>query len=414
MRRRRDRTLIAAVVLLLVLTLPQAGCWGKLELEDRSLVTLLGIDVGENKDILLTTVIAVPRASGAKMTSEGGDVGQTAVILSAEGGTLFEALDNIEILSSREISPSNATAALIGSDFAKRDMAPILDAFTRSLQFRDNILIAVCDGRATDFISNMAFVEETEPSAAVSKLITTVHRTLGACPLVTMHDFVSAYAVLGEDPWAPYLVLSGSSPPDEAIAEEQGGSTDRPKKKVRVEGAAVFAQTNGVRNMVGTLDRYQTFGVLVLRNGLKQGHLEINMPGEVQKATLFFHHSSVRVKAEVSQAGSHFAFTVRITGNLEAARGGLHATEPTDEFRQALRETGAQELQALFANALQLLRDLNSDVIGLGKHLQGRFSSYSQWESFDFPSRFPHITASFDVKMFLFTSGFTFGRPAGE
>ncbi len=413
------------VALVVATTALAPGCWGKLELEDRSLVTLLGIDNGDKSEILLTTVIAVPRTAAKGMQGSGGGGGKgSATMLSAEGRDLFDALDNIESMSSRRVTPIHAAVVIIGEGLAKKDIAPVIDVFTRSLEFRDNTLVAVSQGRAMDFIKEFTSLEEAEPSTAISKLINTANLTLGACPVVTMHEFISAYTVLGADPWAPYLALAAPDPSEEKSPEsadksrEGGDNTDLDKgqeiaaeKTVAVKGAAVFGKEGEVQKMVGFLDRYQTFGALILRNNFRQGRFDIAMPGGDQEATLFLHHSSARAKVIVSQDAVDFAFTVRLTGSLEEARIGLHGTEPSAAFRKALCITGAEELNALLTDTLEALKSIGSDAIGLGKSVQGKFRSYPDWEVFNFPSRLPEVTARFDVKVFIFTSGFTFRRP---
>lgn len=406
--------ILSVLVMTLMVLMP--GCWGKLELEDRSLVTLIGIDSGEKNEILLTTVIAIPRTAAAGILGGRGGAEGSAVILSAEGRNLFDALDNIEAMSSRRVTPIHAAVVIIGDDLAKKDVAPVIDAFTRSLEFRDNTLVAISQGKAMDFIKGFTPLEETEPSTVVSKLISTANLTLGACPVVTMHEFISAYTVLGADPWAPYLALAAPAPPEEESGTEGAEKPDQSGnsaglKTVNVKGAAVFGTEGEVQKMVGALDRYQTFGALILRNDFRQGRLDIAMPGGNQEATLFLHHSSVRTKVNLSQDTANFAFTVRVTGSLEEARIGLNGVEPSAAFRKALSITGQEELGALLRGTLDILKSVNSDVIGLGKSVQGKFRGYSEWEVYDFPSRFPGVTAQFDVKMFIFTSGFTFRRP---
>lgn len=71
--------LLLPLLTLLLLVCPIAGCWSNYELEDRALVSGVGIDLGQNGHLLVTTQIIIPMFTHTRGGATGGAVKEPAV-----------------------------------------------------------------------------------------------------------------------------------------------------------------------------------------------------------------------------------------------------------------------------------------------------------------------------------------------
>lgn len=410
---------LAAAVLLVALLLP--GCWGKTELEERSFVTLLGIDRSASGNILVTTVIAVPRSVGGAGRMGGGS-STPSVMLTGEGRDIREAMRKIEVLNSRQLSTVHLAFVVVSEEFARSDIGPIIDIFSRSLEFRHNALIVVSRERAIDLLKGFQTLEEVEPSLYLTKLVETSSSETGACPVVTMHEFMIGYNTISTEPWAPYVGLASAAPAEKPAAEGsqktgssggggQGQATGEPANLIGLFGTALFSKVGAVQKMVGYLDTEQSMAALVMDGTLATGFFDIPYPGDQSETTLAISHVDSSRRVTLDNGSVQASFRVVATAALEESQVGAELPEKASSFRETAVHTAEDALLTLLQSTFTKLTSNDSDVIGLGRDAQGAFPDYPAWEAFDWKTKFKDAVATFDIKVHILSSGFTIEKP---
>jgi len=340
------------------------------------------------------------------------------MIVSEEGKDITEAFDKLDLTIARRVTTVQTQVLLLGEEFARDDVSPIADVFTRNLDFRHNTLIAVCQGKARDFLLGVRSPEETELSAYLVRLMTSSYRDEGACPFVTVHEFIIAYSTVESEPWAPYLALASPEPAETGQKETASGDGDRkrgsqegkPPTSARLMGAAVFKNEGGIQKMVGTLDPLETKAANMLKNTFLAGSLQVAMPSESDKvATITMHHFSQSTSFRMGQEKPEALFRIRVTASWDETL--AKYVEITPETHEALVQTLQDELRILLSKTMEKLKSLGSDVIDLGMTAHKSFKTWDEWQEYNWPEKFKQVQASFDVKAHIFNSGFTLDPP---
>lgn len=413
--------LFLVLVSLIILPLHTSGCYGRRELEDMSIATIVGVDKGEFKPLLVTTVIALPSKAlrgGMGGGGGGGEDTQATLILSAEGNTFLDALTQVTTMTSRLATTAHTQLVIIGEDIARKDAGVILDVFSRNLEFRHNTLVTVSRGRAVEFIREFKSPEEAEPSEYLVKLLLSCNLELGICPLISVHDFLIAYDTSELEPWAPYFALASTSPADEKDVSEGRSSNQKSKDGtssekqdttiVTILGAAVFKKTGSEIKMVGVLDTRETMGVNILRGDFKRGYMEIAMPNQPDKhTTLAFHHLSTSVRTSKQ---ADVVFAIRFTASVEETT--ARELDVSPEYHEKVVRTAEREMESLLTRSWSRLQAFDSDVTDLGMTVRKHFKTLQEWDEFDWPSKFKGVRAGYDVRISVLTSGFTFSPPS--
>jgi Ger(x)C family germination protein len=318
------------------------------------------------------------------------------------------------------------TFVILGEELAKTDVSPIMDVFSRHLHYKPNTLIAICKGGAYAFLTGSETLEEVEPSQSILKLITSAHDTVSACPMVTVHDFMVGYNTISIDPWAPYIGLVSTASAEQAAEEKskpaagstspgdakQGQNDPNAKKIVKVLGTAVFSKVGAETKMVGSLDTWESLAALILRGDLRTGFINIAYPGDQAETTLLIQRAATSEDLSLNDGSVEVKFKIVATMSIsESAVGKEILPEKEQQFRQAIVRTAEEQLLSLVQRTFLKLTALDSDVLGIGRSAQTKFRTYGEWEAFDWSAKYPRSTASFDIKVHIFTAGFTLEKP---
>lgn len=408
------RKVVAPLVALAIMCLALSGCWGRREIENQGIVTAIGVDSGTGNKLLLTAAMAVPRLTrggGGKSgsSSEAGPSGRSALILSAEGSNFMEAFARIDRLSARRLTTAHAAILILGEEFASRDISPLVDIFSRHLEFRPNVLVCVCQGKASEFLRSVQTMEESELSMYLSQLVFLTHDEQGMCPTTTMHELIMDYETLESDPMVAYIGLASSS----AYPAQQGSGSDKSQKETEkkdfvaatVIGSAVFRKVGDSFRMVGILDPEESMGALILKGLFLRGPLSIWQPEG--SSTLMLHHYSSQVSVDISGSSVRARYTLRFTASLQETE---RSEKFTSELQQDLVRNAEDRLRLIFKKTFDRLQSLGCDVVGLGLSAHMKFRTWQEWLDFNWPEKFSSVVPEFDVKLHLLNYGFAFNR----
>jgi spore germination protein KC len=390
-------------------------------------VTILGVDKGREKQLLATASIALPRKMQGGSPLEGGGT-STSFIIAVECESLLDGLGQMTTMTSRRVTTAHTQVVILGEELAREDAGIILDVFSRNLEFRQNTLVAVCKGSASHFIRNFSVPEESEPSDYLVKLIDSCKQELGICPFTSIYDFLVAYGTEQTEPWTPYLTLAS---PVEPVAEQpegadspdgSGGSgekqppadtADTPGSIIELAGSAVFKKDGPRMKMIDTLDTRETMAVNIMSGDFARGFIDIIMPRNPERrATLVFQHCSVIRKTKIEDNQVSVTFRVRATASMEETTS--REIELTPGYHGEIVKQAEQTLESLLNDVFIKLTAMESDILGLGRTVRGHFKTWPELKQFDWPSKFKHTVANYDVKIFVFTSGYADSPPTPE
>lgn len=242
-------------VLLLLLCIPLlAGCWDRMEVNDLAIVDLVGVDAAEEGLRLTVTVVVPTRAQISPSAGGGGAGGEgpPAVIYSAEGESVMNAMMKIQERLSRRLFWAHVRALIIGEEFARSGVRPALDFWSRHREPRLIMQVAVTPGQASDFLAASPRLERLL-SEAVRETI-----NMRMQVKVTMKDFLGSLRSETEEPIAPRVQL---------VSAEGGQDAE-------VSGTALFQDDR----LVGWLGDSETRGLLWLRGEITTGVATVDVP----------------------------------------------------------------------------------------------------------------------------------------
>ncbi len=311
--------LCCVVFALVLLFLPQRSfSYGEI----RILATVLGID-GEDGNVQVSAQLAVPVDQNSG--------GQASTVAKADGGSIGEALENLEIGLGRRVDYGHLSSVVVGKDTKLKDIVKFLGYLMSSGKAGPGTYLVYCSVEpAADFIEKAQSIGESS-DAEISSFIA-YNRSGNHVAATGILEFLQGMHSLSHAAMLPCVELEDDAKDAAETAasqdgqakngagdEESGGS-----KNKKLVAANVMAVMGGEKEEILLLDTPCTrgivwqdpnsaFGLVELHNVQIDGRDISSVP-----ARLTAKH--VKRKASVERGENVFTYTIKIKLRLEDAQ----------------------------------------------------------------------------------------------
>lgn len=293
-----------------------AGCWSRVEIEQMSFISVVGVDRISPRDLLVSFQIVNPRALARGPGGGGGGGNEPPVfVLSVKARTLPDALAKLASESPRVVRFKQLNAIVLGEDLAKNGVAQVMDFFARHWEMRRSIWVLVAKGSAEDVILKGAPLPEKVPGMAIELEMDRRDQLAPVRYPVKLGDFLTAMTRKGADAIASSIEVG---PMQELklgnTTGEKGGSTKEQAtagmKEIVFRGAGVF---KGDR-LVAFLGPQETRGVRWVQGKINGGIYTVPTPSRGTWASLVTERAAVRIKPEITKENIHFKLEIKDEG----------------------------------------------------------------------------------------------------
>ncbi|MDI7741014.1 Ger(x)C family spore germination protein [Lysinibacillus fusiformis] len=358
-------------LLLLMSVLLLSGCWDRMEVEERSTVLGLAVDIaeGEKEDpinhpdeidiptsgigmIEVTAQLAVPGQIPLGPSQGGSQSGpQDSVwVVKAVGHTLAEAVNNLQQQLSSTIFLGHLKIFIISDEVATRGIDEIIDFMKRNPEVRRDAWLLV-NGERADETLKVAPKLERIPALYLSNMLDNSIK-MGKLPKIRVGMFYIALENEGQDGYLPYLTVKS-------------------KENIQISGVGYFRQNK----LVGHTQPYQ----IAFLNGLI-GHNPGGSTAVVKlsdEQTVQFQSTKRKSDYKVSLVAGkpHFEISVDVKGNITGKndnRIDLNNTATISNIEEIAEKAFQKEMEKL----IEETQKKESDILGLGEYVRSRMRSY--------------------------------------
>lgn len=351
--------------------LPLAGCWDRIELEQRGFVTGIAIDAGVQREedkkpgtkqpLRVTFQEVIP--AGLKQTGQSGGslAGDAYFNITLEGNSILSVIAKMSVMTSRTPFFEHLKIVVISEAVARTEygFANMLDYFLRNNDARRSVAIMISKGEAKQALDTLPQGEKTPVTfiQSISKNQDSF-RMVPETRIGDIHEFL----------------LKKQSFIVQMVTEKD--------RFISLVGAAVM---NGTKNnLSGFLDEQETEGYNFLRRGISEGVIEVS----VNDSLLVYKVEEIRrrIKTDLSDPG-HIRFTIEldVEGSLLESYERLNYL--SDDVLASLHENIEKAILHLTDQTIKKSQKvLKKDILGLGNHLEEHHpklwkSLYENWDS---------------------------------
>lgn len=363
-------------ILSLALMLVHTGCMPT-ELNERSLVSMVGIDQSDDGKIKLTLGLIGTQKSMAN---------DRLTIYTTEGETLFDAGRRfIQIIGIHPLWPY-IKVIVIGPSISKKDVVPVLDYFNRNNEIQPNPFIVFSEVSAEEIVNLKSHLPAL-PTLIVEQQIMNQSR-LAFAPQVQLFQF-------NEMMYSPGGLGFAS-----IIRKNRRSDIMVP----RIEGMAILKQGR----WIGELNIKETRGVLWVKHQVENGILVVSIPGEEGEEETKFSLEILqcnKVKIKPAIKDGEVSATVEVESRL-AVTEVLGYFNMNKENLDKLRELAEKEIEQEIKGALKVLQSkYKADVVGFGQAVQRKYPDYWKQNKDDWENIFAEMPVTTNITVCIHKVG---------
>ncbi|WP_409343075.1 Ger(x)C family spore germination protein [Paenibacillus sp. MBLB4367] len=342
-----------AVCFLLFALVPLlSGCWSRVEINDRSIVTGVFIDKGSEPGMLeLTLAFPLPNRISSSMQSGSQSSGNPYATVTKQGENFAIALRKIQSDLTRRIAWGHTRIIVIGRELAEEGIRPLLEFVARQPSFQLKTFVMVAPGKARE-ITQLTPVFERSPYEVL--------REFGAQPALidtNVRDFLTA---LDDEPDMYTNLLTFG---ENKMVSEKGKTSGW----AGTYGSAVFREGR----MVGTLDVDETRALFWMDGGMRSAAITVRMPDNGKLISVLFVPEKPDILVKLENGGIVYEIIVRAVGDVISSESNLDLVDPAS--LELIQKRFNAQLEAYIRKGLSRTQQLRSDVLQLGKYVDWRY-----------------------------------------
>lgn len=368
----KKRTRVGSIGLLLVLIIAVAllpSCREKSQINNRVVVTAIGIDDKDGNCGVSIQAIEVLKTSGSLTEQEG----NVTSVYQTEGESIAGALKAFVADSGRNAYVQHNRLIALGMEpIEKNSLETLLDYFIRNHEGRPLVNLVICRGE-TGKLLQVPSESTAIPAEYIARLLEEGYEW-GYAVRTRLLDVERAFSGM-YDAAIPIVVVEG---------EEE-------EMSVRFDGTALFQSGE----FAGELDESETRGLLYARGDFRQGVYVLPATGRPvgEKITLSVRSASTKVDVQPQGGVAHYTF--RIMCEAEILEEYMPDNLAADEI-QAVGDQLAAVIREQTERALAVSTDYGCDAAGLGRLTQKRCPELIRGQEENWTERLRNCV--FDVK----------------
>ncbi len=380
-------------LMVLVLTILGAGCWSRVEIEQRAFVLAMGIDWLPDKQMWQTTLqVGKPGILGSKPGGAGGGgggagaggggggPGNAVYIDTNMGRTLADANCQIMTHMSRRLFCGHLRAIVVGEEAAKKGLGQILDLYARRYDIHETLDIFVARGTAKEILQHNIPLE-TASFQAMAGLVN-VAPAHSRSIKITMHEVLSDLLSLGtKQPFIPRLELKAAEESSGATSQggggagaggsggASGGGAGGPGKELKLSGLAIFKKDK----FVGWLESRESRGILFANGKARNTLINVKDPKD-ENYFVVIESERVRSRIVPKLEGNRpvVNLEIKIDGSIISQTSPENLTDP-ESIRSLERRMATVIKNDVLAALKKIQVDYNSDILGFGMRFHQKY-----------------------------------------
>lgn len=319
---------MAALLTALVFSFLMGGCMNAVELKDRTIIRMIGVDTDE-EGFVVTMLQFSPQAKPGEQSSS-----SAAVVIQTSGRSISEAVSKVSHYNGNEVFLGNSSFLVIGQEAAQQGLEKTLNYFNANHEVSPELYVAMAQGKAESIIR--AKSQEGSNPTQLKSLVEQGRRN-GLLGRPTLRDVMNRLQSNCSEPYLPVLTTV---------------ELDDNEDVLKIVGMAVFRDGR----LQDTLSIEQTRGVLWATDELNRALITVDFGKEnSSRASVELEKSKSRVKVEIVRGNPVFHLSIRaLVGIHEVSfdRGGgaqvNELTEIQDKVAEQIKATVRQTIDRVF------------------------------------------------------------------
>ncbi|WP_055665970.1 Ger(x)C family spore germination protein [Desnuesiella massiliensis] len=374
---------IILLIILILVSINITGCWDYVELNQREVITAIGIDKGEEPGTIVVTMQSIiPYRISTPLKPS---TSETAThVVSVTGKSFSDALVRYKQITSKNPYFQQSRVFIIGEEAARDGVISFMNPILRSIEYRTRGWLLVAKGKASDILQRQVDVSKISADYILDLMNSSNY--MATVPVETAHEFIKDVSV---------KTLSPVTAKIEAIKSEDNHFD------IGYSGSAVFKKDK----LIGWLDMHETKGLLWITGKFKRG---IMATGYTKTANGILTQKVIKGKAKIIPKITNGKIKIIIDIYEEGLIGEndsnieMNSTEAINSFENQFEMEIKKQVEACLKRVQQ---EYKTDVFGFGEEIHKKLPR--QWKEIkdSWEEIYPGVNIEVNAKVKLRATG---------
>ena len=337
------KKIIISIIIIFIIT----GCYNYNELNNYSIATGMAIDLTDDNNYLVSFLIS----NGKKTESSNNNSEYQSVLYSGEGKTIYEAIKNIDLISSKQLYIGHLNTIIISEDVAKLGLYDSLEFLIEDSQSKKNFYVVLAkDNKAKDILSITTPMTDFT-SQGIAENIKSSYKLQGSIIVKTFNDVIYELINDGIDTAITSYVIVGDVKEGSTLKNLE---SIEPNTYIKLDKLGIFKGDK----LVTWADQDIGKGINIINNDVDE--LYINIPCKngnivINTSNLKTNITVSKNKVDINTKG--IASIREVTCNIDL--------EKIDNIK-LVQDKINKQIEDLINNSFKFAQNYETDIFGFG------------------------------------------------
>lgn len=340
-----------------------SGCWDRAELQDLDIVSMIGIDEGDDEeDIENRYRVSVQIINEGQIGNQGKGMSNPAspvTTLSATGSTIAEALRKISPQSPQELFFPHVQLMVIGEGLARKTgIQDIFDLIERDGQFRELFPVLIVKNYSAKTLLQISTPLEPLPAAKIVGGLESTKKIWGEFSSIRADQVIKQLnegaAILTG------IQINGNPKAGNKLTNVQ---LITPKTNIEISGLAIFKDGKLEKWLDGNAARGATW----INNELKSTIINLNCPEKKKGIAVELVRAKSKIKVKIINNKPIIHLSVRGEGGISE----VHCPIDLSNYKtiEVLEQQMEKEIKEEVKMALEAAKEAKTDIFRFGEYV---------------------------------------------
>lgn len=378
-------------IYIISISLLLSGCWSHRELTDIGFVVGIGIDKGRHQRFKLSYQIINPKnVTGSQQQS--GLTGPATTIYQSEGDNILEANRAATKQVSRQLYFAHTSLVVVSEEITKDGIRDILDALTRSQEFRPNAEIVIAKDSSAEELLNVLTPIDQINANKINKTLKFTQQMWGENIESKVFDVASSVISKGKQPLISGFKIEGEK---DKSGSEENITSQKALSRIHADSIAVFKDDKQVAWADGSIARGINWGL----GKIKSTIINVNWNNKPDAIGITVLRSQSKIISDVKNNKPQITVHIKLEGNIGESTTKINLTDQEEIIK--VQNELSKKVKREVENAIKYGQKYKADIFEFGENLSKSNPRYwkkvdNKWTDEVFP------TLDVDVKVDAF------------
>ena len=364
------------------------GCWNYRELNEYSIVTGMAIDYTDDQYEISFLISNIQKDNKSNQSSK-------VVVLSGQGDSVYEAIKNIGLASSKELYIGHLSVIILSEDIARNGIWEALDFLLREPESRKNFyLVLAKDFSAKDILAIISPLDEF-PSQNISKSIVLTSQLQAMVNKTSFNTAMSKLLTHGTELNMNSVTIVGD--------EEDGTKQENTEKSIldaylKLDVIGLFKDDK----LVSWADNEESIGINLIHGKIDEAYFQI----PCDDGYIIVNTEKMTREITPSLVNNIPAVDIKEEFNLIVTDSTCYTNLTDPKNIELINHESEDIIKEIIKKSINLAKENKTDIFGFGNLFYTKYYNYyknieEEWND----KIFPNLNVNVDIKVHVTSTG---------